>query len=53
MTKGKHLGKDKHGFEYYSNQDGYVYQWLKNHCLGWLCSYVVWERTLHKIIPQH
>ena len=53
MCKGGYLGKDKHGYEYYSNADGYVYQWQGSKCLGWLCSYVAWERTLHKIIPQH
>ena len=53
MTKGRYLGPDKHGFEYYSNQDGYVYQWQGNECLGWLCSYVAWERTIHKSIQKH
>jgi len=52
MTKGRYLGTDEHGYRYYSDPDGYVYQWLKNHCLGWLCSHVAWERTLHKIILQ-
>ncbi|MFC1766650.1 hypothetical protein ACFL6U_31810 [Planctomycetota bacterium] len=50
MCKGRYLGKDRLGFEYYSNPDGYVYQWRNNHCLGWLCSYAAWESTLNKII---
>ena len=53
MSKGKYLGKDKHGYEYYASLGSYVYQWQGNTCLGWLCSYAVWERTIHKIIQKH
>ena len=52
MSKGIYLGKDKHGHEYYSNQDGYVYQWRNNECLGWLCTYPAWERALHKVLTK-
>ncbi|MFC1761172.1 hypothetical protein ACFL6U_03730 [Planctomycetota bacterium] len=52
MCKGRYLGKDRHGYGYYSNPDGYVYQWQGGECLGWLCSYVAWERTLHKIVQK-
>jgi hypothetical protein len=50
MCKGRYLGIDKHGFEYYASPDGYVYQWQGNECPGWLCSYPVWDRTLHKVL---
>lgn len=25
-------------------------KYLKNRCIGWLCSYEAWMRTMHKII---
>ena len=52
MSKGRCLGKDKHGYEYYSNQDGYVYQWRCDTCLGWLCSYAAWARTLQRVLIE-
>ena len=52
MCKGKYLGKDGYGLRYYSNQDGYVYQWRHDVCLGWLCSYAAWARTLHKVLMK-
>ena len=52
MSKGVYLGKDKHGYEYYSNQDGYVYQWRRDRCFGWLCTYTAWTRTLHKALTK-
>ena len=52
MSKGVYLGKDKHGYEYYSNQDGYVYQWRCDTCFGWLCAYTAWTRTLHKALTK-
>lgn len=52
MSKGIYLGKDKHGYEYYSNQDGYVYQWRCDMCFGWLCTYTAWTRTLHKALTK-
>ena len=50
MTKGRYLGRDKHGYEYYFNPDGYVYQWQCETCFGWLCTYAAWTRTLHKVL---
>ena len=52
MSKGRYLGKDKQGYEYYSNQDGYVYQWQCDACFGWLCSYAAWIRTLHRVLIE-
>ena len=50
MSKGVYLGKDKHGYEYYSNQDSYVYQWRSDTCFGWLCTYTAWTGPLHKVL---
>lgn len=46
----KYLGIDEHGYEYYSANDGYVYQFKSGKRQSWLCSLPAWYRTFHKII---
>ena len=40
----------KSGYDYLLFSNLYVYQFKGTHCLGWFCSYIAWERELHKIL---
>ena len=42
--------KKSNVYEYYSANDGYVYQFKNGARIGWFCSLPAWKRTMHQIL---
>ena len=50
MLDIKFLGTSHNGLYSFYKDGNYVYQEKCGKVVGWLCSYVAWERTFHRIV---
>jgi hypothetical protein len=54
-TYPKYLGSHElngHMYKYFLYHNGYVYQEKDNRLVGVYCSFVAWERTMHKVLEK-
>ena len=48
----ENLGTDKHGYQYFSATDLYVYQYKDGKNIGWICDLPTWEKAMHKLVTK-